>query len=71
MPIYKINEFNTTEEIIQDIAGKMVILLDDEDRENEGDLVCAVELVDVKKSISVSKAKGLVFCPYLLRNVIS
>ena len=40
-------EFNTTEEIIQDIAaGKMVILLDDEDRENEGDLVCAAELVD-------------------------
>ncbi len=43
-------EFNTTEEIIQDIAaGKMVILLDDEDRENEGDLVCAAELVDDKK----------------------
>ena len=43
-------EFNTTEEIIQDIAaGKMVILLDDEDRENEGDLVFAAELVDDKK----------------------
>ncbi len=35
-------EFNSTEEIIQDVAaGKIVILLDDEDRENEGDLVCA------------------------------
>ena len=34
--------FNTTEELIEDIkAGKMVILLDDEDRENEGDLVMA------------------------------
>ncbi len=34
--------FNTTEEIIEDIrAGRMVILLDDEDRENEGDLVMA------------------------------
>ena len=39
-------EFNTTQEIIDDIAdGKLVILVDDEDRENEGDLVCAAELV--------------------------
>jgi 3,4-dihydroxy 2-butanone 4-phosphate synthase/GTP cyclohydrolase II len=33
---------NSTEEIIEDIrAGKMVVLMDDEDRENEGDLVMA------------------------------
>ncbi|MBE9562488.1 MAG: 3,4-dihydroxy-2-butanone-4-phosphate synthase, partial [Proteobacteria bacterium] len=33
---------NTIEEIITDIqAGKMVILMDDEDRENEGDLIMA------------------------------
>jgi 3,4-dihydroxy 2-butanone 4-phosphate synthase/GTP cyclohydrolase II len=33
---------NTTEEIIEDIRlGKMVVLMDDEDRENEGDLVMA------------------------------
>lgn len=33
-------------EIIEEIkAGRMVILVDDEDRENEGDLVCAAELV--------------------------
>ena len=58
-------EFNTTEEIIEDIAaGKMVILLDDEDRENEGDLVCAAELVDDKKiNFMISKAKGLVCLP--------
>lgn len=37
---------NTTEEIIEDIkAGKMVIIMDDEDRENEGDLVMAAESV--------------------------
>ncbi len=31
---------NTIEEIIADIrAGKMVILMDDEDRENEGDII--------------------------------
>jgi len=37
---------NSTEEIIEDIRqGKMVILMDDEDRENEGDLVIAAECV--------------------------
>ncbi len=37
---------NTTEELIEDIrAGRMVILMDDEDRENEGDLVMAAEKV--------------------------
>lgn len=37
---------NTIEEIIEDIRqGKMVILMDDEDRENEGDLIMAASLV--------------------------
>ena len=38
--------FDTIDEAIEDIRqGKMVILVDDEDRENEGDLVCAAEKV--------------------------
>jgi 3,4-dihydroxy 2-butanone 4-phosphate synthase/GTP cyclohydrolase II len=37
---------NTTEELIEEIrAGRMVILMDDEGRENEGDLVMAAEKV--------------------------
>jgi 3,4-dihydroxy 2-butanone 4-phosphate synthase/GTP cyclohydrolase II len=37
---------NTTEEIIEDIRqGKMVIIMDDEDRENEGDLLMAADFV--------------------------
>ncbi len=37
---------NTTEEIIDDLRqGKMVIIMDDEDRENEGDLLMAAESV--------------------------
>jgi 3,4-dihydroxy 2-butanone 4-phosphate synthase / GTP cyclohydrolase II len=37
---------NTPEELIADIrAGKMIILMDDEDRENEGDLIMAAEKV--------------------------
>ncbi len=39
-------KFNTIEEAIEDIKkGKMVILVDDEDRENEGDLTMAAEMV--------------------------
>src|SRR5574340_279602 len=39
-------KFNTIEEAIEDIKkGKMVILVDDEDRENEGDLTMAAEKV--------------------------
>jgi len=39
-------ELNSIEEIVSDIrAGKMVILMDDEDRENEGDLIMAAAKV--------------------------
>jgi 3,4-dihydroxy 2-butanone 4-phosphate synthase / GTP cyclohydrolase II len=38
--------FNTIEDVIEDIrAGKMIVLCDDEDRENEGDLTIAAERV--------------------------
>ena len=37
---------STIEEAVRDIRdGKMIIIVDDEDRENEGDLVCAAEKV--------------------------
>ncbi|MDH3219954.1 MAG: bifunctional 3,4-dihydroxy-2-butanone-4-phosphate synthase/GTP cyclohydrolase II [Gammaproteobacteria bacterium] len=37
---------NSTQEIIDDIkAGKMVVIMDDEDRENEGDILMAAEAV--------------------------
>jgi len=38
--------FSSIEEVLEDIrSGKMIVLVDDEDRENEGDLVCAAEKV--------------------------
>jgi 3,4-dihydroxy 2-butanone 4-phosphate synthase/GTP cyclohydrolase II len=41
-----IERFNTIEEAIEDIKnGKMVIVVDDEDRENEGDFIIAAEKV--------------------------
>ena len=43
----------TVEQAIEDIAvGKMVILVDDEDRENEGDLTMAAEKATQKPSTS-------------------
>lgn len=42
----KSRKFNTLDEAVEDLRqGKMVILIDDEDRENEGDLVIAAEKV--------------------------
>ncbi len=39
-------KLNSTQEIIDDIrAGKMVVIMDDEDRENEGDILMAAEMV--------------------------
>ena len=39
-------QLNTIEEALDDIrAGKVIIVVDDEDRENEGDFVCAAETV--------------------------
>ncbi|AEE24021.1 bifunctional 3,4-dihydroxy-2-butanone-4-phosphate synthase/GTP cyclohydrolase II [Paraglaciecola chathamensis] len=56
---------NTTAEIIEDIRlGKMVILMDDEDRENEGDLIMAAECVTPKDiNFMVTHARGLVCLP--------
>jgi len=53
---------NTIPEIIEDIkAGKMVILMDDEDRENEGDLVMAASLAKPEDiNFMITHARGLV-----------
>ncbi len=55
-------QLNTIEEIIDDIRqGKMVILMDDEDRENEGDLIIAAEQVRPEDiNFMVKYARGLV-----------
>lgn len=53
---------NTPEEIISDIRlGKMVILMDDEDRENEGDIVIAAECVKPQDiNFMATFARGLI-----------
>ncbi len=53
---------NKIEDIIEDIRdGKMVILMDDEDRENEGDIIVAAEKVTPEIiNFMVTEARGLV-----------
>ncbi len=55
-------ELNTVEELIDDIRqGKMVVLMDDEDRENEGDLIIAAEQVRPEDINFMAKyARGLI-----------
>ncbi|HXD37384.1 MAG TPA: bifunctional 3,4-dihydroxy-2-butanone-4-phosphate synthase/GTP cyclohydrolase II [Rhodanobacter sp.] len=54
--------FNTIPEILEDIrAGRMVVIVDDEDRENEGDLIMAAEKVRPEDiNFMVREARGLV-----------
>lgn len=54
--------FSTVEQAIQDIhAGKFVIVADDEDRENEGDLICAAQLVTPEMvNFMIRRAGGLI-----------
>ncbi len=57
----------TVEEAIADIkAGKMVIICDDEDRENEGDLAMAAECVTAQDvNFMATHARGLICMPML------
>ncbi len=61
----KDNRFNTIEEAIEDLRnGKMIIVVDDPDRENEGDLICAAEFATVENvNFMASYAKGLICMP--------
>ena len=53
---------NSIQELIEDLRlGKMVILLDDEDRENEGDLVLADDAVTPERiNFMAREARGLI-----------
>lgn len=53
---------NTIEEALFElVSGRMIIVMDDEDRENEGDLICASELITPEiVNFMSSKAKGLI-----------
>ena len=60
-------KFNTIEEAIHDIKqGKIVIVIDDEDRENEGDFVAAAELVTPEMiNFMATHGRGLICAPLI------
>jgi 3,4-dihydroxy 2-butanone 4-phosphate synthase/GTP cyclohydrolase II len=61
-------KFNTIAEAIEDIRnGKMVIVVDDEDRENEGDLVIAAEKVTPSIVNFMAKHAGGLICMPVIR----
>ena len=57
--------FGTIEKAIEDIReGRLVIVADDEDRENEGDLIMAAHFVTADSiNFMIKNAKGLVCVP--------
>jgi 3,4-dihydroxy 2-butanone 4-phosphate synthase/GTP cyclohydrolase II len=59
------NQYNTIEEALEDLrAGKIILVTDDEDRENEGDMVCAAEFATQENiNFMASYAKGLICTP--------
>ncbi len=60
-------EFSTVPELITDIAdGKMVVIVDDQDRENEGDLICAsAKITPELINFMATHGRGLICAPIL------
>ncbi len=58
-------QLNTIDELIDDLRqGKMIVLMDDEDRENEGDLIMIAELVRPEDiNFMATHARGLICLP--------
>ena len=57
--------FNTIDEALEDLkAGKWIVVVDDEDRENEGDIIVAAEFATTEAvNFMASYAKGLICMP--------
>lgn len=57
--------YNTIEEALEDLkAGKIILVTDDEDRENEGDMICAGEFAtQANINMMACHAKGLICTP--------
>lgn len=58
---------NTIEEALEDIKnGKVIIVVDDEDRENEGDFVCAAECITPEiVNFMATHGRGLICAPLI------
>ncbi len=60
-------KFNTIEEAVEDIRqGKIIVAVDDEDRENEGDLIMAAEMVTPEAiNFMAVHGRGLICLPII------
>lgn len=58
-------KFNTVEEALEDLRqGKIILVTDDPDRENEGDFICAAEFATTENiNFMATHAKGLICMP--------
>lgn len=58
-------EFQTVEEALEDLRnGKIILVTDDEDRENEGDFICAAEFATTENvNFMATYGKGLICMP--------
>ena len=58
-------KFNTVEEALEDLRnGKIILVTDDEDRENEGDFICAAEFATTENiNFMATHGKGLICMP--------
>ena len=58
-------QFSTVDEALEDLKnGKIILVADDEDRENEGDMICAAEFATTENvNIMATHAKGLICMP--------
>ena len=58
-------QYNTIEEALDDLRkGKIILVTDDEDRENEGDMICAAEFATQENiNFMACHAKGLICTP--------
>jgi 3,4-dihydroxy 2-butanone 4-phosphate synthase/GTP cyclohydrolase II len=58
-------KYNTIEEALEDLrAGKIILVTDDPDRENEGDMICAAEFATQENiNFMATHAKGLICTP--------
>ncbi|RWW96696.1 3,4-dihydroxy-2-butanone-4-phosphate synthase [Flavobacterium cerinum] len=65
MPVEERIQLNTIEEAIEDIRnGKVVVVVDDEDRENEGDFIAAAEKVTPEMiNFMATHGRGLICAP--------
>ena len=62
---YKMAAFNTIEEALEDLRrGKIILVTDDEDQENEGDFICAAQFATTENiNFMATHGKGLICMP--------